>query len=113
VVRHKARLVAKGFMQKAGVNYGEVYAPVAIIETVRLVVAMATNESWILHQLDVKSVFLNGPLQEEVYVHQPSGFVNEVGKHKVYRLKKALYGLKQAQGLGTSGLMGFLRKLGF
>jgi len=56
VVRHKARLVAKGFMQKAGVNYGEVYAPVAIIETVRLlVVAMATNESLILHQLDVKS----------------------------------------------------------
>ena len=68
IVRHKARLVAKGFLQKAGIDYGEVYALVARIETVRLMVALATNKDWSLHQLDVKSAFLNGPLEEEVYV---------------------------------------------
>jgi len=68
VVKHKARLVAKSFLQKAGIDYGEVYAPVARIETIRFVVAIATNANWSLHQLDVKSAFLNGPLDEEVYV---------------------------------------------
>ena len=75
IVRHKARLVAKGFLQKAGIDYGEVYAPIARMETIRLVVALATNEDWSLHQLDVKSAFLNGPLEEEVYVQQPIRFV--------------------------------------
>ncbi|RDX81584.1 Copia protein, partial [Mucuna pruriens] len=65
--KEQARLVAKDFLQKVGIDYGEVYAPVARIETIRLVVAITTNASWSMHQLDVKSAFLNGPL-EEVYV---------------------------------------------
>ena len=88
VVKHKARLVAKGFLQKAGIDYGEVYAPVARIETVRFVVAIATNANWSMHQLDVKSAFLNGPLEEEVYVSQPQGFVVKGEENKVYKLKK-------------------------
>ena len=87
VVKHKARLVAKGFLQKAGIDYGEVYAPVARIETVRFVVAIATNANWSLHQLDVKSAFLNGPLDEEVYVLQPQGFVVKGSENKVYKSK--------------------------
>jgi len=102
VVRHKARLVAKGFLQKVGVDYGEVHAPVARIKTVRLVVAMATNEDRSLHQLDVKFAFLKGPLQ-------PSGFVNEFEKHKVYRLKKVLW----VEGSPNKWIDGFLEKIGF
>ena len=64
VVKHKARLVAKGFLPKAGIDYGEVYAPVARIETVKFVVAIATNANWSMHQLDVNFAFLNGPLEE-------------------------------------------------
>ncbi|KOM41011.1 hypothetical protein LR48_Vigan04g120900 [Vigna angularis] len=96
VIRHKARLVAKGFLQKAGVDYGEVFAPVARVETIRLVVSLATKFHWSLHQLDVKSAFLNGRLEEEVYVVQPLGFEVKGQHDKVYKLRKALYGLKQA-----------------
>ena len=113
IVRHKARLVAKGFLQKAGIDYGEVYTPVARIETVRLVVALATNEDWSLHQLDVKSAFLNGPLEEEVYVQQPIGFVQETDKHKVYKLNKALYGLKQAPRAWNKRIDKFFEGIGF
>ncbi|RDX84702.1 hypothetical protein CR513_34214, partial [Mucuna pruriens] len=84
VVKHKAKLVAKG------IDYDEVYAPVAKIETVRLVVAIANNANWSMHQLDVKFSFLNGPLEEEVYVNQPQGFVVKGKENKVYKLKKAL-----------------------
>jgi hypothetical protein len=69
---------------------------VARIETVRLVVAVATYKGWTMHQLDVKSAFLNGPLKEEVYVKQPPGFEIKGQEQKVFKLKKALYGLKQA-----------------
>jgi len=73
-VKYKATLVAKGFLQNARIDYSEVYALVARIETVRLVVATATNANWSIHQLDVKSVILNGPLEEEeVYVQAPEG----------------------------------------
>ena len=113
VVKHKARLVAKGFLQKAGIDYGEVYAPVARIETVRFVVAIATNANWSLHQLDVKSAFLNGPLDEEVYVLQPQGFVVKGSENKVYKLKKALYGLKQAPRAWNRRINSFLSQIGF
>jgi len=71
IVRYKVRLVAKGFLQKARIDYGEVYAPVARIETIRLVVSIAIQHNWPLYQLDVKAAFLNGKLEEEVYVVQP------------------------------------------
>lgn len=96
VVRQKARLVAKGFLQQTGVNYGEVFSPIARIETIRLVVSLTTKFHWSLHQLDVKSTFLNNKLDEEVYVVQPQGFEIKEHQNKVYRLRKALYGLKQA-----------------
>jgi hypothetical protein len=96
VTRYKARLVAKGFLQKEGIDFDEVFAPVARIETIRLVVVLANINNWSMYQMDVKCAFLNGPLEEEVYVKQPAGFINEDQVEKVYRLHKALYGLKQA-----------------
>ena len=69
IVKHKARLVAKGYAQRQGVDYEEVFAPVARLETVRLILALAAHGKWEVHHMDVKSAFLNGDLQEEVYVH--------------------------------------------
>lgn len=95
IAKHKARLVAKGFLQRAGVGYSEVFAPVARIESIRLVVAIASAKGWPLFQLDVKSAFLNGPLVEEAYVTQPPGFEKKGQEEMVFRLKKALYGLNR------------------
>ena len=94
--KYKARLVAKGYKQKVGIDYEEVFAPVARIETVRLVISLATQNKWKIFQLDVKSAFLNGYLNEEVYIDQPKGYVRSGQEDKVLKLKKALYGLKQA-----------------
>ncbi|KAM0961159.1 hypothetical protein ACFX13_020902 [Malus domestica] len=96
VLKNKARLVAKGYAQKPGLDYNETYAPVARLDTIRTLIALAAHKSWKLYQLDVKSAFLNGVLQEEVYVEQPEGFVVKGKEEKVYKLPKALYGLKQA-----------------
>ncbi|KAF0921712.1 hypothetical protein E2562_016986 [Oryza meyeriana var. granulata] len=74
VIKHKARLVAKGYVQQPGVDFDEVFAPVARIESVRLLLALAAQEGWPVHHMDVKSAFLNGELIEEVYVRQPPGF---------------------------------------
>ncbi|KAI9198969.1 hypothetical protein LWI28_025275 [Acer negundo] len=95
VQRYKARLVAKGYKQKEGVDYGEVFAPVARLETIRLLISLAAQKSWKIYQLDVKSAFLNDFLEEEIYVEQPPGYVMKGKEDKVCRLKKALYGLKQ------------------
>ena len=92
----KARLVAKGYAQQYGVDYTEVYAPVARLDTIRLVIALAAQEGWSIFQLDVKSAFLHGELSEEVFVQQPQGYEKKGEEHKVYKLNKALYGLKQA-----------------
>ena len=94
--KYKARLVAKGYIQRHGVDFDEVFAPVARIETVRFLIAMAASRGWEIHHLDVKTVFLHGDLKEEVYVSQPEGFVTNGKENKVYKLKKALYGLRQA-----------------
>jgi histone deacetylase 1/2 len=90
VVKYKARLVAKGYAQRQGIDFDEVFAPVARIETVRMLLAVATHRRWNVHHMDVKSAFLNGELEEEVYVHQPVGFIDEDNAGKVLRLKKAL-----------------------
>lgn len=113
IAKHKVRLVAKGFLQKEGLDYSEVIAPVARLETVRLVIALANSKSWKLFQLDVKSAFLNGPLEEEVYVLQPPGFVLRGSEEKVFKLKKALYGLKQAPRAWNKRIDSFLLQLGF
>ena len=96
IVKHKAPLVAKGYVQRPGIDFTEVFAPVARLESVRVLLAVAAHEGWEVHHMDVKSTFLNGELQEEVYVAQPAGFVFEGAEHKVLKLKKALYGLRQA-----------------
>ena len=96
VDKHKARLVVKGFSQQPDIDYGETFAPVARIDTIRFVLAIAAQNKWPIYQMDVKSSFLNGVLNEEVYVDQPPGFEIKNHEHKVYMLKKVLYGLKQA-----------------
>ncbi len=96
VSRYKARLVTKGYAQTYGINYEETYSPVAKMTIVRVIIAMAAAKGWSLHQLDVKNVFLHGDLQEEVYMEQPLGYVDQTHPNLVCRLKKALYDLKQA-----------------
>ena len=93
---YKARLVAKGYKQKAGIDYDEVFVPVARMETIWLIISQAAQFKWPIFQMDVKSAFLNGVLKEEVYLEQPPGYVKIGEEKKVLKLKKALYGLKQA-----------------
>jgi hypothetical protein len=94
VSRYKARLVTKGYAQTYGIDYEETYSPVAKMTTVRAIIAMAAK-GWSLHQMDVKNVFLHGDLQEEMYMEQPPGYVDQTHPNLVCRLKKVLYGLKQ------------------
>ena len=96
VERYKARLVVKGYSQQQGIDYDEVFAPIACLETIRLLIALVTQNKWSIFQMDVKSVFLNGYLEEEVYVEQPIGYVVKGQEGKFLKLKKDLYGLKQA-----------------
>jgi hypothetical protein len=96
VTRNKARLVAKGYSQVEGLDFDETYAPVARLESIRILLAYATYHGFKLYQMDVKSAFLNGPIKEEVYVEQPPGFEHSEYPNHVYKLSKALYGLKQA-----------------
>ncbi|GJW58306.1 putative ribonuclease H-like domain-containing protein [Tanacetum coccineum] len=96
VVRNKARLVAQGYTQEEGIDYDEVFAPVARIEAIRLFLAYASFMGFIVYQMDVKSAFLYGTIEEEVYVCQPPGFEDPQFPDKVYKVEKALYGLHQA-----------------
>jgi hypothetical protein len=95
-VRKKACLVAQGFSQVVGLDIGEIFAPVARLEAIRILLAFAASKGFKLYQMDVKSAFLNGVIQEEVFVRQPPGFENPKYLNRVYKLSKALYGLKQA-----------------
>lgn len=111
--RFKARIVAKGFMQKAGVDYFEVFAPVTRYTTLRLAVAISVQFGWNRVALDVKTAFLNSPLDEEIYVTQPDGFIEKGHERKVYLLQKALYGLKQASRAWNILLRNFMESFGF
>ncbi|CAL8998022.1 unnamed protein product [Prunus brigantina] len=113
IQKNKARLMAKGYAQKPGIDFNETFAPVARLDTIRTLVALAAQKDWKLFQLDVKSAFLNGVLNEEVYVDQPSGFVIKNREDKVYRLKKALYGLKQAPRAWYEEINSYFTKAGF
>ncbi|KAM0973674.1 hypothetical protein ACFX2C_016966 [Malus domestica] len=113
VQKNKARLVAKGYSQKPGIDFNETFAPVARLDTIRTLVALAAQKGWNLYQLDVKSAFLNGVLQEEVYVDQPPGFVIKNKEDGVYKLKKALYGLKQAPRAWYEEINSYFTKAGF
>jgi hypothetical protein len=94
-VRNKAHLVAQGFSQVEGLDFGETFAPIARLEVVRILLAFAVSKGFKLYQMDVKSVFLNCVIQEEVFVSQPPGFENPKYPNRMYKLSKALYGLKQ------------------
>ena len=113
IVRNKARLVAKGYNQEEGIDFDETYAPVARLEAIRLLLAYACILDFKLYQMDVKSAFLNGYIQEEVFVDQPPGFENYENPTHVYKLKKALYGLKQAPRAWYDRLSKFLCDKGF
>ena len=113
VVRNKARLVAKGFSQVEGLDFGETFAPVARLEAIRILLAYASHHEMKLFQMDVKSAFLNGFINELVYVDQPPGFEDLRYSNHVYRLSKALYGLKQALRAWYERLRDFLIEKGF
>jgi hypothetical protein len=113
IVKYKARLIAKGYVQRPGIDYEEAFAPVACLESVRPLLAISAHYGRGVHHMDVKSAFLNGELQEEVYVHQPLGFVDDKNKHKVLLLHKALYGLRQAPRAWSQKLDASLMRLGF
>jgi hypothetical protein len=95
-VRNKARLVAQGFSQVEGLDFGEIFVHVAHLEAIRILLYFTASNGFKLYQMDVKSDFLNGVIQEEVFVRQPLGFENPKYPNRVYKLLKALYGLKQA-----------------
>eukprot|EP00253_Pinus_taeda_P034211 PITA_34211 len=96
VIRNKVRLVCKGYAQQEGIDFEETFAPIARLEAIRMFLALSSFQKFKVYQMDVKSAFLNGDLEEEVYIEQPNGFILGKDPKLVCRLKKALYGLKQA-----------------
>jgi hypothetical protein len=104
IEKYKARFVARGFSQKEGIDYEETFAPVARYTSIRTIIALTAKMKWKLHQMDVKTTFLNGVIEEEVYIEQPQGFEVEDKKSHVCKLKKALYGLLHLK-LKTRSLM--------
>ncbi|KAK3030461.1 hypothetical protein RJ639_039146 [Escallonia herrerae] len=113
VERYKARFVVKGYMQRAGIDYDEVFALVARLETIRLLIFLTALNKWKIHQMDVKSAFLNGFLDEEVYIEKHEGYVVRGHEDKVLRLKKTLYGLKQAPRAWNSRIDKYFQERGF
>ncbi|GJR34877.1 putative ribonuclease H-like domain-containing protein [Tanacetum coccineum] len=113
MVRNKARLVAHGYTQEEGINYDEVFAPVARIEAIRLFLAYASFKDFIMYQMDMKSAFLYGKIEEEVYVYQPLGFEDLEFPDRVYKVEKALYGLHQAPRAWYETLSTYLLDNGF
>jgi hypothetical protein len=110
ISKRKARLVARGFSQKEGIDFYETFAPVVRYETVRLILSLAAQEKLFMKQFDVKTAFLYGPLEEEIYMTQPEGF--EDGSNRVCRLKKGLYGLKQSPRAWNNRFNDFVEQLG-
>ncbi|GJT99514.1 retrovirus-related pol polyprotein from transposon TNT 1-94 [Tanacetum coccineum] len=108
VLKNKAQLVAKAYHQEEGIDFEESFAPVARIKAIRIFIANAANKNMIIYQMDIKTAFLNGDLQEEVFVSQPEGFEDPDNPTHVYRLKKAIYGLKQAPKAWYDTLSKFL-----
>ncbi|KAL8156461.1 hypothetical protein AgCh_001526 [Apium graveolens] len=107
ITRNKARLIVKGYSQQEGIDYDETFAPVDRLEAIRIFLVYAAHKKFTVFQMDVKSAFLNGELEEEVYIEQPPGFVDSKFPHHIYRLDKALYGLKQAPRAWYETLVSF------
>jgi len=113
ISRYKARLVAQGFSQQPGIDYNETLAPVAQFELFRTVLMLVAVHDLKLKQIDVKSAYLNGILDEEIYMKQPLGFETTGAEHLVLRLRKGLYGLKQARCIWNKTFNASLIGLGF
>ncbi|KAJ7961115.1 Retrovirus-related Pol polyprotein from transposon TNT 1-94 [Quillaja saponaria] len=113
VEKYKVRPVAKGHAQKQGIDYVKVFAPIARLETIRLLISFAAHKHWKIYQLDVKYAFLHGFLEEEGYVEQPEGYVIEGQEDKVLKLKKAFYGLKQAPRAWNNRIDKYFQENGF
>ena len=113
IERYKARLVAQGFSQIFGSDYDETFCPVVRLESLRTLIAMSVQYRLQLHQVDVTTAFLNGELEEEVYMRQPEGFVTPGKEHLVCRLKKSIYGLKQSPRCWNTALDSHLKEMGF
>ena len=113
VIRNKSRLVAQGYTYVEWIDFDETFAPVARLESIKILLAIISHLNFKLYQMDVNSAFLNGVLQEEVYVEQPKGFVDPHRSDDVYKLKRALYGLKRAPRTWYDRLTIYLTKHGF
>ena len=113
IEKYKERFVARGFFQKEGIDYEESFAPIARYTSIRSLLSLAAVMKWKIHQMDVKTAFLNCVVEEEVYVEQPLGFETHDRESHVCRLKKALYGLKQAPRTWYDRIDSFLSSLGF
>jgi hypothetical protein len=113
IINHNARLVARGFLQRDEIDFDDAFAPVARMESVRLLLTLPVQEGWRVHHMDVRSAFLNDDLKEEVYVHQPPGFAIPDKEGKVLHLRKTLYGLRQAPRTWNAKLDSMLRRMGF
>jgi hypothetical protein len=111
--RYKARLVVKGFQQKEGVDYTDIFSPVVKLTTIRLVLGIVAAENLHLEQLDVKTAFLHGDLEEDIYMHQPQGFIVQGKENLVCKLRKSLYGLKQAPRQWYKKFDSFMYSTGF
>ena len=113
IERFKARLVAKGFSQKYGIDYDETFAPVAKFTSIRAVLSMAAKHNLKLHQMDVKTAFLNGVLGEDIFMVQPEGYVDKDHPDYVCKLKRSLYGLKQSPRMWNQTIDDFMLKIEF
>jgi hypothetical protein len=113
VDKFKARFVAKGFSQKEGIDFSETFAPVERYSSIRAVISIAAELGWQIHQMDVKTTFLNGVIEEEIYIERPEGFEVHSRASHVCRLKRALYGLKQAPRAWYSRIDSYLLGMGF
>ena len=113
VERFKARIVAKGYSQEYGIDYDETFSPVVKFSSIRTLLAWAVQKGMKIHQMDVVTAFLNGPLDEEIYMAQPDGYINQGEENMVCKLKKSLYGLKQAPRCWNKALQEHLEKTGF
>jgi hypothetical protein len=111
--KYKVRFVAREFSQQEGENYDEAFALVARYTSIRAIISLAASMGWSLHQMDVKITFLNGVIEEEVYIEKPQGFEVHPKETHVCRLKKALYGLKQAPRAWYAHINSYLTRLGF